>query len=160
MGFKRRFILREFPADLECTQFYKSYLGYLACSDNVDVGFACDEQNFNFYNHRLIITSMGMFKSECEIPIDKVTYQQIFDCILPKWLILFHCKLFDLSGGLILEYNHVDPYSTSNFKYADIEFQSEEEAKAYIPTFHYLADVTYDSYWKMRSYWERTRPDL
>lgn len=47
----------------------------------------------------------------------------------------------------------VDPDSENTFAYAEIEFNTELEASAFIPNFEYIKDVTNDAEYKMKYYW-------
>ena len=60
-------------------------------------------------------------------------------------------------GNWELEVSLVDPGTEWEFYYGEIEFPSEEAANAFeIPEF-LGREITYDSYYKMKNFWKRTR---
>ena len=59
--------------------------------------------------------------------------------------------------GYRLELNIVDKGTENEFCYGEIEFSSEEEALAFKPLDWFGEEVTYDSSYKMKNYWKRTR---
>ena len=59
--------------------------------------------------------------------------------------------------GYILEVSIVDPGTPAEFCYAEVEFDSLEEAINYKVPFDDFVDVTFDQSYKMRNYWLRTR---
>ena len=60
-------------------------------------------------------------------------------------------------GNLFLEVCHVDADTEHGFFYGEIEFESEEAAKAFVAPAWLGEDVTYDENYKMKNYWKRTR---
>lgn len=58
-------------------------------------------------------------------------------------------------GDHIIEFNNVD---NNTFLYAEVEFESEEEANAYKFPFDdiVIKEVTHDSKYKMKNYWKET----
>ena len=60
-------------------------------------------------------------------------------------------------GQWILEVCRVDANTENDFFYAEIEFETEEEANAFeVPKF-FGTEVTEDDDYKMKNYWKRTR---
>lgn len=110
----------------------------------------------------LCIKSSGLLtRKEIEIDIEKEKFVELEDLIgLP--LIDKLRNTYLLPDGHHLEVNHVDEGLDSEFWYAEIEFQSEEDAKAFDPSkvslFDYLNDdVTDQPDQSMAAYWEKTR---
>lgn len=55
------------------------------------------------------------------------------------------------------ELNIVDEGTKNEFSYIEIEFNSEEEAKSFTAPDWFGKEVTYDSDYKMKNIWKRTR---
>lgn len=110
----------------------------------------------------LCFKSHGLLtRKEIEIEIEEEKFQELEDLIgLP--LINKVRKTYLLSDGHHLEVNHVDEGLPTEFWYAEIEFQSEEEANAFQPKDvrleEYLKnDVTTQKDQSMAAYWNQTR---
>lgn len=103
----------------------------------------------------------GLSRKEIEFNIDKDKFKQLEDLIeLP--LINKVRNTYLLSDGHHLEVNHVDKGLDSEFWYAEIEFESKEEANKFDPSCVGLEDylnneVTLNSNESMAAYWNRTR---
>lgn len=100
-------------------------------------------------------------RKEIEFPVDAARFAQLEDLIgLP--LIPKVRRTFALPSGFRLEVNHVDQGAATEFWYAEIEFPSEETARAYDPACDGLGDflvndVTETPGESMGAYWIRTR---
>lgn len=110
----------------------------------------------------LCFKSSGLLsRKEIEINIEKEKYEQLEDLIgLP--LIHKVRRTYQLKEGRKLEVNHVDAGQPTAFWYAEIEFSSEAEARAYDPRMDHLEDflsddVTNQPGQSMGAYWESTR---
>jgi CYTH domain-containing protein len=94
---------------------------------------------YKLYNHNFCHNIKGLYP----IPITKI-YYTIMD------------------GKFKIEMSIVDNNTPLEFIYAEIEFQSEEEANSYNLPDWFVAkynpvEVTNDPYYKMKNYWKRTR---
>lgn len=102
-------------------------------------------------------------RKEIEFEIDKDKFDSLKD-LIGSPLIDKTRDTYLLSDGNKLEVNHVDKGLQSEFWYAEIEFKSEEEAKAFDPNKvglgKYLSnEVTFNHNESMAAYWRRTRVD-
>ncbi len=103
----------------------------------------------------------GLTRKEIEFPIEEARFHDLENLIgLP--LIPKLRRTYALPGGLHLEVSRVDEGAPTEFWYAEIEFPSEEAARAYQPESDglgdYLADdVTGTPGSSMGAYWCETR---
>ena len=113
-------------------------------------------------NFVLCFKSSGLLtRKEIEMNISKEKFEELEDLIGCS-LINKLRKTYLLPDGNHLEVNHVDEGLPSEFWYAEIEFQSEEEALKFDPTTvgleEYLReDVTTQPNQSMAAYWCKTR---
>lgn len=100
-------------------------------------------------------------RKEIEFPIEEARFRELEDLIgLP--LIPKLRRTYQLPDGHQLEVNHVDEGAPTEFWYAEVEFGSEDEARAFDPTSvglgDYLTDdVTEQPGQSMGAYWAATR---
>ena len=103
----------------------------------------------------------GIAREEIEFPISEENFRKLEKLIgLP--LVPKTRKTYQLSDGCRLEVNHVDASSETAFWYAEIEYDSVDEARAWTPGETWLADylsneVTDTPGYSMGAYWIRTR---
>lgn len=100
-------------------------------------------------------------RKEIEFPIEEARFRELEDLIgLP--LIPKLRRTYQLPDGHQLEVNHVDEGAPTEFWYAEVEFGSEDEARAFDPASvglgEYLTDdVTEQPGQSMGAYWTATR---
>ena len=100
-------------------------------------------------------------RKEIEFPIEEARFRELEDLIgLP--LIPKLRRTYQLPDGHQLEVNHVDEGAPTEFWYAEVEFGSEDEARAFDPASvglgEYLTDdVTEQPGQSMGAYWMATR---
>ena len=100
-------------------------------------------------------------RKEIEFPIEEARFRELEDLIgLP--LIPKLRRTYQLPDGHQLEVNHVDEGAPTEFWYAEVEFGSEDEARAFDPAAvglgEYLTvDVTEQPGQSMGAYWATTR---
>lgn len=100
-------------------------------------------------------------RKEIELPIEEARFRELEDLIgLP--LIPKLRRTYLLPDGHQLEVNHVDEGAPTEFWYAEVEFGSEDEARAFDPASvglgEYLTDdVTEQPGQSMGAYWAATR---
>ncbi len=104
----------------------------------------------------------GLSREEIETAIEPELFQRL-EAFLHKPLIQKEQRRYELPGGLLLEVNQVDAGQPGEFFYAEVEFASEEQARAWQPG--ELADylhneVTGTPGQSMAAYWVSTRGDL
>ena len=96
----------------------------------------------------------GLVRAEVNMYIDEATYSDILKSFrLPtfhKYYRIYHV------GGHEIEICHCDRGLDESFYYAEVEFDNEEDAKAYVWPFGEAKDVTMNPYFKMKNFWNRT----
>ncbi|MEE3420229.1 MAG: CYTH domain-containing protein [Lachnospiraceae bacterium] len=103
----------------------------------------------------------GIVRKETEISISKDKFDELEDMLgLP--LIPKIRRTYELPSGYHLEVNHVDEGLPTEFWYAEIEYPTEEAARAYDPAADGLAaylsdDVSEQPGQSMGEYWIQTR---
>ncbi len=105
---------------------------------------------------------IGLSREELETNITPELFADIEKRIIGKPLIPKERRDYKLPGGLMLEVNHVDEGQPTEFWYAEVEFTSEAQARAWDPAScgleQYLVDdVTDQPGQSMGAYWKQTR---
>jgi CYTH domain-containing protein len=152
---ERKFLIKEFPTDLELIREVDIWQGYISVEPEVRIHRAKDRST-GVENFRLTLKGDGtLTRTEIKTDIDEAFYQESLG--LMKGEVIYKDYRSYRLGDYILEVCHVDPGKPSEFLYAEIEFQSEEEAQAFPKTAFLGEDVTDNDYYKMKNYWKRTR---
>lgn len=104
----------------------------------------------------------GLAREEIERSIDKELFDELEQKIIGKPLIEKVRRSYLLPDGLVLEVNHVDAGQPTEFWYAEVEYRSVEQARAWDPSSCGLAeylndDVTDQPGQSMGEYWNQTR---
>ena len=103
----------------------------------------------------------GLSRPEVETEIGPELFAQLEE-LIGKPLIRKERRSYLLPEGLVLEVNEVDPGQPDGFFYAEVEFPTEQAARAWDPAScglgRYLAaEVTGQPGASMGEYWEKTR---
>lgn len=103
----------------------------------------------------------GLSRPEVETEIGPELFAQLEE-LIGKPLIRKERRSYLLPEGLVLEVNEVDPGQPGGFFYAEVEFPTEQAARAWDPAScglgRYLAlEVTGQPGASMGEYWEKTR---
>ena len=106
-------------------------------------------------------TDNGLSRMEIEMEIPKDKFRQIEEMI-GKPMIEKRRQSYRLPDGLLLEVNHVDEGLPTEFWYAEVEFETVDQARSWEPSAvgmgEYLSDdVTAEPDSSMGAYWEATR---
>ena len=154
MEIERKFLLNNFPNNLKCIETAMVSQGYI--SINPEVRIRSYEYNDD---KKFVLTIKGegdLSRNEMEVCITEEAFKGISE-IINKPLIEKDYRKYQLSDGLILECSHVDKGSASEFIYAEIEFENEEQAKEFIVPDFLEKEITDCPEYKMKNYWKRTR---
>ncbi len=152
---ERKFLMKEFPADLELLREVDIWQGYISIEPEVRIHRAkyrdADKEDF-----RLTLKGDGtLSRAEVKTDVDKEFYQEVRGLMAGE-MIYKDYRSYRL-GDYVLEVCHVDPGLPSEFIYGEIEFESEEEACAFVKPAFLGEEVTDDDAYKMKNYWKRTR---
>lgn len=106
--------------------------------------------------YRMAIKGNGsLSRIEIQTPVEEDFYNQALDFVneepIQKHTLIYHVDGHEIGIAVVL---NVEP-----FTYAEVEFESEEEANGY--QFPWpdivIREVTDEPEWKMKNYWKRTR---
>lgn len=161
MEIERKWMVSGWPeADLPLLYEQSMRQGYVSVSPTVRIR----EEAMTGGNTEYILcfkSSGGIARKEIEMPITEEIFAQLEDLIgLP--LIPKLRRTYLLPDGMHLEVNHVDEGLPGEYWYAEIEYDSVEQARAWDPASCGLAeylsdDVTDEPGQTMGAYWLLTR---
>jgi len=156
MEIERRFIVSAFPEGLEVLRRAEVKQGYISTGDPESrIRWTKDEYKATY---KLAFKTDGtLAREEVEFDISEENYIQL-KRLLKGEMISKDYRVYQL-GNYHLEVCKVDEGRVTEYMYAEIEFESIEEAQAFdvaeIP--HLVKEVTEDRSYNMKKYWERTR---
>lgn len=157
MEIERKFLIEKFP-NLPLKEGSVVEQGYL--SDSPEVRFRRKmviHDGYDKCSHICCVKGDGdLTRPEVEFEIDEQTYLDVKRKI-GLTFISKACSSYELPGGLLLECSLVDSSMPTKFMYAEVEFETEEQASAFIPPSFLGEEVTKDKSYKMKNYWKRTR---
>lgn len=148
---ERKFLISGFPDKQEffrCT-LYQSYL----MSAEREIRIVRRVIGEELVDKMCVKTSGLLSRTEIEFVIPNDTYEELLETIEEPCIVKDYRK-YQL-GDHVLQASKVD----DKFYYCEVEFISEEEAKAFdsslIPNL--IREVTYEKAFKMKNYWNCTR---
>lgn len=149
MEIERKFLIEEFPP---CTAGLSVYLmrqGYLSTHPVVRLRQTVSPAGEKDY--KLCIKGGGtLVREEVELPLTAGEYERLC-ALLPMPPVEKQHIRCPLPDGHVLECNLVD----GNFYYAEVEFSSVEEARAFAPPDFLGREVTEEPGHSMSSYWKK-----
>lgn len=152
MEIERKFLLDAFPAHLPLVKQADMAQGYISVGPVVRIRSEKMTENTNYV---LCFKGPGTIaREEIEINLDESVFHQL-EGLLKAPLIRKEFRVYQLPDGHHLECNHVDKGEPTEFYYAEVEFESLEEALAFEPPSFLGADVTEDRSYGMAAYWVR-----
>ena len=160
MEIERKWIVDRWPDNLHFDREYDMRQGYLTVHPTVRIR----EEALNGGETSYVLclkSGSGLARYETEINLTHDEFREIEEMIgLP--LIPKIRKNYLLSDGLVLEVNLVDEGAPTEYMYAEIEFDSVEEARSWDPgkegLQEYLSqEVTEEPQQTMGAYWLLTR---
>lgn len=172
MEIERKWLLKRLP-DAPCREKSTSYQAYVSVKPVVRIreqGVPSGGAAGTGLDYRMTVKGKGgIAREEIEFPITAEQYRDILRAIggpppIRKddyYYDLADCcdvsVLADPTEGLRVDI--VDPGTPDSFLYAEVEFKTEEAARAFSFPFPECeaVDVSEDHTWKMNNYWARTR---
>ena len=150
MEIERQFLIAEFPA---LPEIYRAQVwqGYLSTAPVVRIRRFSPPDGCDRYE--LTVKGKGtLVRAEVNIPIDAAQYEEMSG-ILKKEPIHKDYRVYELPDGLRLECSAVDPGTDHGFMYAEVEFDSVEAAKAFVPPAFLGREMTEVRDFSMSNYW-------
>jgi CYTH domain-containing protein len=151
---ERKFAMENYP---DLPHFEESELRQGYINLDPEIRFRWRKMPDGTEDFKLTIKSNGdLTRQEIEVPLSHNAFYEIGE-LIGKTLVLKLQRKYLLSDGNVLEVNFVDPGLHTKFMYAEIEFKSEEEALNFQKPNFLGEELTYDSSYKMKNFWKRTR---
>ncbi len=161
MEIERRWLMDGFPdqtgpeAPVFLAEIEKAQ-GYLATAPVVRIRSEYTAAQ-DKWEHILCVKGQGtLAREEIETPLTADIFEKLA-AFIGRPLITKRTRLYRLPAGHILECSLVDEGLPSAFYYAEVEFDSVEEATAFAAPNFLGPEKTMDRAFSMKSYWESTR---
>lgn len=152
---ERKFLMKEFPSDLELIHEVDIWQGYVSIEPEVRMHRAKD-RNSGKEDYRLTLKGDGVLsRTEIKTDVDEAFYKEALS-LMQGEMIYKDYRSYRL-GDYVLEVCLVDKGTPCEFLYGEIEFESEEEANNFVKPDFLGEEVTCDDAYKMKNYWKRTR---
>lgn len=148
MEIERKFIIESFPPLVhECESDVLQ--GYLSIKPTVRIRRSATGENVRY---EFCIKGKGtLSREEVEWEITQDEFERL-SALLPKPPVRKRFRKYLLDNGYELECSLVDEGEPTSFMYAEVEFDSEEEARAFVPPEYLGRDIT-ESSLSMSDYW-------
>lgn len=150
---ERKWLLTEIPKNMNLLEKASIEQFYLSTNPEVKIW---KKENEGFLPRCFIhIKENGTLKrNKISIPISYSKYEELKSLIAEN-PIQKEWYLFG-SSDIEIEITKVDPGSSNEFIYAEVEFDSEKDAQEFSFPLNSI-EITYDPKYKMKSYWNKTR---
>ena len=150
MEIERKFLLERFPEHLPLLESAQVEQGYLSLKPEVRIRSKTWGENQAFW---LCIKGEGtLVREEVELPLKEEEFLRLKQ-LLPRPMLHKDYRVYQWEGHR-LECSWVDREKEHGFLYAEVEFPTVEEAKAFnLPDF-LGREVTQEGSYRMKSYWE------
>lgn len=160
MEIERKWWVQGWPCGLQECERYQMDQGYISVRPTVRIR----REALAGGPTALVLCFKGagtLSREEIETGIDAELFARL-ERLIGKPLIRKERRSYLLPEGLVLEVNEVDPGQPGGFFYAEVEFPTEQAARAWDPGScglgRYLAlEVTGQPGASMGEYWEKTR---
>lgn len=148
---ERKWLMDAFPTldEFSCEEMEQGYLSFKPAVRTrcIDI----DGQK----SYKLTIKGPGtLTRAEVELDLTKEQYSAL-QPLLPAPAVKKLLKRYNLGGGHVLECSLVDEGAQTAFYYAEIEFENEEEARAFTPPPFFGREVTEERGFTMAEYWRK-----
>lgn len=150
MEIERKFLIDGFP-NLPMLSRGMVEQGYLSTRPVVRIRKTEREEGTSYM---LCVKGEGSIaRTEVELPLSAEQYREL-QSLLSRPMIQKDYRVYALPGGLRLECSLVDGESPHGFFYAEVEFETMEQALSFQPPDFLGREVTEENY-SMNLYWER-----
>lgn len=152
MEIERRWKIAGFPENLPLLRQAHMRQGYIATAPVVRI---------RTDGARSVLCFKGkgtLAREEIETDIDAETFRRL-EAFIGKPLVSKDYRVYALPDGRRLEVSLVDEDLPTRFFYAEVEFDTVEQAQAYVPPadIGLQEEMTEDRGFSMSAYWKRTR---
>lgn len=152
MEIERRWKIAGFPENLPLLRQVHMRQGYIATAPVVRI---------RTDGARCVLCFKGkgtLAREEIETDIDAETFRRL-EAFIGKPLVSKDYRVYALPDGRRLEVSLVDEDLPTRFFYAEVEFDTVEQAQAYVPPadIGLQEEMTEDRGFSMSAYWKRTR---
>lgn len=148
MEIERKFKLEQFPALPELA-FVEQWQGYLCVDPEVRIRREVNHTE-GWERYVLCIKSVGdLVRHEVETALTREQFEELAS-MLAYPLIHKQLHAYRLESGHVLECSSVDG---GVFSYAEVEFDSVDDAEAFVPPAFLGREMTYEKGFRMRTYW-------
>ena len=152
MEIERRWKIAGFPENLPLLRQAHMRQGYIATAPVVRI---------RTDGARCVLCFKGkgtLAREEIETDIDAETFRRL-EAFIGKPLVSTDYRVYALPDGRRLEVSLVDEDLPTCFFYAEVEFDTVEQAQAYVPPadIGLQEEMTEDRGFSMSAYWKRTR---
>lgn len=149
MEIERKFLMDGFPEGLPLLRTASVEQGYLSVAPAVRIRRTADERGVQY---ELTVKSVGtLVREEVELPLTEEQYERLA-ALLVRPPVRKDYRVYDMDGWR-LECSLVDSGTPDAFYYAEVEFDSEEAAHAFVPPALLGRDVTEEPGFTMAEYW-------
>ena len=149
---ERKWLMEGFP-DLPCQEELLQVQGYLSFAP-VTVRIRRTQRGA-VENFCLTIKGRGgLARTEVELPMQKEQYEALMGLVQGATATK-RMRLCSLPDGYVAECSLVDEGEPGSFSYAEVEFESEEEAMAFVPPACFGREVTEEPGHTMAAYCQR-----
>ncbi len=152
---ERKWLVNGFVDDyLECTGSAIVKQGYISCAPAVRIRSSESESGISYV---LCFKSKGtLCRKEFEMSLKKEEFDELCTFLCGE-LVVKKYRVYKLPSGETLEVSLVDEGKPTSFFYAEVEFDSVEQAENFAPP-HFLGEEkTHDENFSMSNYWKSTR---
>lgn len=151
MEIERKFLISNFPENLKEIARASAEQGYLTLEPQVRI--RCMEFENGITTYILCIKGKGtLSRIEVETELNATQYSEL-KSMLDRRMITKEYRKYQLDSGLILECSLVNKGFPEEFMYAEIEFESEDEANSYKPDEFLGEELTYSDSFRMSELW-------
>ncbi len=151
---ERKFLIDAFPAHLPLLEEATVWQGYISSEPVVRIR---KKETPAGAGYRLCFKSKGtLVRTEVEMDLTAEKFEAL-TALLEVPLIRKDFRVYRLEDGSRLECSLVDKDAATAFYYAEVEFNTEEEARAFVPPAFLGEEKTEDPAFTMSHYWERKK---